>query len=151
MRIQSLLLGTAALICAAGPAAGQERTITSANDFLELMSNRGTARLGSFTIDRYQASGCSTVVDGHFFDDRGKLTARISLNWAEFTELKYPYIGDERKFQVSGPVRYTYQDGSSSLSPSIEFGYESVSTASRASTAVNFLIESCDRSGGYGF
>ena len=152
MRLTMISLAAAAVWCAgAGYGEAQDRTIESANEFLELVSNRGTARIGTFAIDRYQASGCSTVIDGHFFDDHGKLTARVSLNWAEFTEIEYPFISNDRRFQVSGPVRRSYEDGSSGLSPSTEFEYESATTASRAATAVEFLIESCDRSQGYGF
>lgn len=154
MRLTMISFATVAIWCAAaGHGEAQSRTIESANEFLELMSNRDTAEVGIFKIDRYQASGCSAVIDGHWFNPRAeKITARITLNWAEFTEVAYPASSD-RTFEVFGPVRTVASDSviGPTIRPSASFRYESASTANRASTAVQFLIESCDRSQGFGF
>lgn len=150
MRIQRLFLAAVGLACAAGPVAAQERTVASANEFIEHVSNRGTARIGIYKIDRLEGEGCNTRIDGHFMDSGRRFNASLTLDWADFTEVRHPYI-NQWAVRVAGPIVRTLGDGTVDTQPSETFEFESEPIAERAAVAFEFLRTSCDRSSGTGF
>ena len=139
-----------ALGAGAAQAQAQERTVASANQFLELVSNRGTSKVGIYQIDNLTADECVTEIDGHFMSDGRRLNGAIRINWGEVSRAWYPYIS-ATEINVMGAISKEDSSGRTQIDSSIVFRYESKNTAERVAAAFEFLMDSCDQSRGLGF